>query len=125
MNGFILSVFNVGANFIDGGLSSVVLLVAFLSAVITEFAAGLWDYRIENTSGGLVCITYGVFSMSFAAGEWRELEVFTKAWIFGCDSVEHMNGSGTINPMHERETTSIKFLFHSLSDDGRWFCLEK
>jgi succinate-acetate transporter protein len=64
---FMLSVFNAGSNLIDPKLESVVLPVALFYGGIAQFAAGMWELRIDNTFGATAFTSYGAFWMSFAA----------------------------------------------------------
>jgi succinate-acetate transporter protein len=64
---FMLSVFNAGSNLIDPKLESVVLPVALFYGGIAQFAAGMWEFRINNTFGATAFTSYGAFWMSFAA----------------------------------------------------------
>jgi len=63
---FMLSVFNAGSNLIDKSLEGVVLPVALFYGGIAQFAAGMWEFRINNTFGGTAFTSYGAFWMSFA-----------------------------------------------------------
>ncbi|CAF1244244.1 unnamed protein product [Rotaria magnacalcarata] len=63
---FMLSVFNAGSNLIDAGLEEVVLPVALFYGGLAQFAAGMWEYRVNNTFGATAFATYGGFWMSFA-----------------------------------------------------------
>ena len=64
---FMLSVFNAGSNLIDPKLEGVVLPVALFYGGIAQFAAGMWEFRINNTFGATAFTSYGAFWMSFAA----------------------------------------------------------
>jgi succinate-acetate transporter protein len=64
---FMLSVFNAGSNLIDPRLEGVVLPVALFYGGIAQFAAGMWEFRINNTFGATAFTSYGGFWMSFAA----------------------------------------------------------
>ena len=64
---FMLSVFNAGSNLIDKQLEEVVLPVALFYGGFAQFAAGMWEFRINNTFGGTAFTSYGAFWMSFAA----------------------------------------------------------
>ncbi|CAF1104816.1 unnamed protein product [Rotaria sp. Silwood1] len=64
---FMLSVFNAGSNLIDPHLEAVVLPVALFYGGAAQFAAGMWEYRVNNTFGGTTFTSYGAFWMSFAA----------------------------------------------------------
>lgn len=63
---FMLSVFNAGSNLIDLKLEGVVLPVALFYGGIAQFAAGMWEFRINNTFGATAFTSYGAFWMSFA-----------------------------------------------------------
>lgn len=63
---FMLSVFNAGSNLIDSRLESVVLPVALFYGGIAQFAAGMWEYQVNNTFGATTFASYGGFWMSFA-----------------------------------------------------------
>ena len=63
---FMLSVFNAGSNLIDSRLEGVVLPVALFYGGIAQFAAGMWEFRINNTFGATAFTSYGAFWMSFA-----------------------------------------------------------
>jgi succinate-acetate transporter protein len=63
---FMLSVFNAGSNLIDPHLESVVLPCALFYGGITQFAAGMWEFRANNSFGGTAFTSYGAFWMSFA-----------------------------------------------------------
>jgi succinate-acetate transporter protein len=63
---FMLSVFNAGSNLIDKELEEVVLPVALFYGGIAQFAAGMWEFQINNTFGGTAFTSYGGFWMSFA-----------------------------------------------------------
>ncbi|CAF2743899.1 unnamed protein product [Rotaria sp. Silwood2] len=63
---FMLSVFNAGSNLIDPHLESVVLPVALFYGGAAQFAAGMWEYRVNNTFGATTFTSYGAFWMSFA-----------------------------------------------------------
>jgi succinate-acetate transporter protein len=64
---FMLSVFNANSNLIDSRVEAVVLPVALFYGGIAQFAAGMWEYRINNTFGATAFTSYGCFWMSFAA----------------------------------------------------------
>ncbi|CAF2588494.1 unnamed protein product [Rotaria sp. Silwood2] len=64
---FMLSVFNAGSNLIDSRVEAVVLPVALFYGGIAQFAAGMWEYRVNNTFGATAFTSYGSFWMSFAA----------------------------------------------------------
>ena len=64
---FMLSVFNAGSNLIDSRLEGVVLPVALFYGGAAQFAAGMWEFRINNTFGATAFTSYGCFWMSFAA----------------------------------------------------------
>ena len=64
---FMLSVFNAGSNLIDIKLEPVVLPVALFYGGAAQFAAGMWEFRINNTFGATAFTSYGCFWMSFAA----------------------------------------------------------
>lgn len=63
---FMLSVFNAGSNLIDKELEGVVLPVALFYGGLAQFAAGMWEFRINNTFGATAFTSYGSFWMSFA-----------------------------------------------------------
>jgi len=63
---FMLSVFNAGSNLIDPHLQGVVLPVALFYGGIAQFAAGMWEFRVNNTFGATAFTSYGAFWMSFA-----------------------------------------------------------
>jgi succinate-acetate transporter protein len=63
---FMLSVFNAGSNLIDPHLEGVVLPVALFYGGLAQFAAGMWEFRINNTFGATAFTSYGAFWMSFA-----------------------------------------------------------
>ena len=63
---FILSVFNTGA-FTDPVFEGLVLPVALFYGGIAQFAAGMWEFRTNNTFGATAFTSYGAFWMSFAA----------------------------------------------------------
>lgn len=63
---FMLSVFNAGSNLIDPHVEAVVLPVALFYGGIGQFAAGMWEFRINNTFGATAFTSYGCFWMSFA-----------------------------------------------------------
>jgi succinate-acetate transporter protein len=63
---FMLSVFNAGSNLIDSELEGVVLPVALFYGGAAQFAAGMWEFRTENTFGATAFTSYGAFWMSFA-----------------------------------------------------------
>jgi succinate-acetate transporter protein len=63
---FMLSVFNAGSNLIDSELEGVVLPVALFYGGVAQFAAGMWEFRTENTFGATAFTSYGAFWMSFA-----------------------------------------------------------
>jgi succinate-acetate transporter protein len=63
---FMLSVFNAGSNLIDPQLEGVILPVALFYGGIAQFAAGMWEFRINNTFGATAFTSYGAFWMSFA-----------------------------------------------------------
>lgn len=63
---FMLSVFNAGSNLIDSRVEAVVLPVALFYGGIGQFAAGMWEFRINNTFGATAFTSYGCFWMSFA-----------------------------------------------------------
>ena len=63
---FMLSVFNAGSNLIDPKLEGVVLPVALFYGGAAQFAAGMWEFRINNTFGATAFTSYGAFWMSFA-----------------------------------------------------------
>ncbi|UJR38538.1 hypothetical protein I4U23_031205 [Adineta vaga] len=64
---FMLSVFNAGSNLIDSKLEGVVLPVALFYGGLAQFAAGMWEFSINNTFGATAFTSYGGFWMSFAA----------------------------------------------------------
>ncbi|CAF1651661.1 unnamed protein product [Adineta ricciae] len=61
-----LSVFNAGSNLIDPKLEAVILPVALFYGGAAQFAAGMWEFRINNTFGATAFTSYGAFWMSFA-----------------------------------------------------------
>ena len=63
---FMLSVFNAGSNLIDSQLEGVVLPVALFYGGAAQFAAGMWEFRTDNTFGATAFTSYGAFWMSFA-----------------------------------------------------------
>ena len=63
---FMLSVFNAGSNLIDSRLLGVVVPVALFYGGIAQFAAGMWEFRTNNTFGATAFASYGAFWMSFA-----------------------------------------------------------
>ena len=63
---FMLSVFNAGSNLIDPTLEGVVLPVAAFYGGLAQFAAGMWEFKINNTFGATAFTSYGAFWMSFA-----------------------------------------------------------
>ena len=63
---FMLSVFNAGPYLIDSRLVGVVLPVALFYGGIAQFAAGMWEFRSNNTFGATAFTSYGAFWMSFA-----------------------------------------------------------
>ncbi|CAF3146530.1 unnamed protein product, partial [Rotaria sp. Silwood2] len=58
---FMLSVFNAGSNLIDSRVEAVVLPVALFYGGIAQFAAGMWEYRVNNTFGATAFTSYGSF----------------------------------------------------------------
>ncbi|CAF1236716.1 unnamed protein product [Adineta ricciae] len=62
---FILSVFNAGSNLIDPQISAVFLPVALFYGGIAQFAAGMWEFQVNNTFGATVFSSYGAFWLSF------------------------------------------------------------
>ena len=52
----------------NGG--GVVLPLALFYGGIAQFAAGMWEYKAQNTFGATAFATYGAFWMSFAAFQW-------------------------------------------------------
>jgi succinate-acetate transporter protein len=64
---FMISVFNAGSNLIDQDLEGVVLPVALFYGGIAQFAAGMWEFRTNNTFGATAFTSYGAFWMSNAA----------------------------------------------------------
>jgi len=62
---FTLSVFNTGV-IVDPLLEGVVLPLALFYGGITQFIAGLFEYKIPNTFGATAFCSYGAFWMSFA-----------------------------------------------------------
>jgi succinate-acetate transporter protein len=63
---FMFSVFNAGSYLIDPNLLPVVIPVALFYGGIAQFAAGMWEYRVNNTFGATTFVSYGAFWMSFA-----------------------------------------------------------
>lgn len=62
---FVLSVFNAG--WLDAKLMPVVLPLAFFYGGIVQVAAGMWEFRRNNTFAATVFSSYGAFWISFAA----------------------------------------------------------
>lgn len=67
MTTFVLSIFNTGAFYGDTKLEGVVLPLALFYGGISQFAAGMWEYRVSNTFGATAFTSYGAFWLSFAA----------------------------------------------------------
>ncbi|MDQ6784576.1 MAG: acetate uptake transporter [Actinomycetota bacterium] len=66
MTTFVLSVFN--ANIIhDPKLEAVVLPLALFYGGLSQFAAGMWEFRNRNTFGALAFTSFGAFWLAFAA----------------------------------------------------------
>mgnify|MGYP002385271712 CR=1 FL=1 len=63
---FMLSVFNAGSNLIDASLEGVVIPVALFYGGLAQFAAGMWEFQINNTFGATAFTSYEAFWMSFA-----------------------------------------------------------
>ena len=63
---FMLSVFNAGSNLIDSQLLAVFVPVAIFYGGVAQFAAGMWEFRINNTFGATVFSSYGMFWIAFA-----------------------------------------------------------
>lgn len=63
---FVLSVFN--ANIITNTkLEAVVLPLALFYGGLSQFLAGMWEFRNRNTFGALAFTSFGAFWLSFAA----------------------------------------------------------
>ncbi|KAI8998014.1 GPR1/FUN34/yaaH family-domain-containing protein, partial [Gaertneriomyces semiglobifer] len=62
---FVLSAFNAGV-FIDAKLEPVVLPLALFYGGLAQFAAGMWEFKTNNTFGATAFSSYGAFWMSFA-----------------------------------------------------------
>jgi succinate-acetate transporter protein len=65
MTTFVLSCFN--ANLLSASLITVVLPLALFYGGISQFAAGMWEFRKGNTFGALAFTSYGAFWLSYAA----------------------------------------------------------
>jgi hypothetical protein len=66
MTTFVLSVFN--ANIIkDAKLEAVVLPLALFYGGLSQFLAGMWEFKNRNTFGALAFSSFGAFWLSFAA----------------------------------------------------------
>lgn len=61
------SVFNAGSNLIDSRLIPVVYPAVVFYGGIVQFAAGMWELRINNTFGALVFSSFGAFWIGLAA----------------------------------------------------------
>ena len=66
MTTFVLSVFNAGL-ISDSKLQAVVLPLALFYGGLSQFMAGMWEFRRSNTFGALAFTSYGAFWLSFAA----------------------------------------------------------
>jgi succinate-acetate transporter protein len=66
---FCLSVFNTGV-FMDKHAEGVVLPLALFYGGIAQFAAGMWEFQVNNTFGATAFTSYGAFWMSFAGYVW-------------------------------------------------------
>lgn len=64
-----LSVFNAGV-FIDKSVEPVVLPLAIAFGGISQFIAGLYEYKIPNTFGATAFCGYGAFWVSYAILAW-------------------------------------------------------
>ncbi len=62
---FVLSCFN--ANLIGAALSAVVLPLALFYGGLSQFLAGMWEFRRGNTFGATAFASYGAFWLSYAA----------------------------------------------------------
>lgn len=65
MTTFVLSCFNAGL--LSTELEPVVLPLALFYGGLSQFLAGMWEFRKANTFGALAFTSYGAFWMSFAA----------------------------------------------------------
>jgi uncharacterized protein len=61
---FVLSCFN--ANLIDANLESVVLPLALFFGGLSQFVAGMWEFRRNNTFGATAFTSFGAFWLAFA-----------------------------------------------------------
>ncbi|KAJ3046886.1 Poly [ADP-ribose] polymerase 3 [Rhizophlyctis rosea] len=75
---FTLSCFNAGV-FIEKELEGVVLPLALFYGGLAQFAAGMWEYKVENTFGATAFSSYGAFWMSFAAYVYLIVPTLTPA----------------------------------------------
>ncbi|GDY30730.1 acetate uptake transporter [Gandjariella thermophila] len=66
MTTFVLSAFNSGL-VADEKLKAVVLPLALFYGGLSQFMAGMWEFRKANTFGALAFTSYGAFWLSFAA----------------------------------------------------------
>ncbi|MEU4673063.1 acetate uptake transporter [Amycolatopsis sp. NPDC023774] len=66
MTTFVLSVFNAGL-IKNTSLEAVVLPLALFYGGLTQFLAGMWEFRKGNTFGALAFSSFAAFWMSFAA----------------------------------------------------------
>ncbi|KAJ3033858.1 hypothetical protein HDV00_005707 [Rhizophlyctis rosea] len=70
--------FNTGV-LIDASLEKVVLPLALFYGGLAQFAAGMWEYKTDNTFGATAFSSYGAFWMSFAAYVYLIAGNFTPA----------------------------------------------
>ncbi|WP_131743154.1 acetate uptake transporter [Actinomadura roseirufa] len=61
---FVLSCVNAGI--LEAGTKTVVLGLALFYGGLAQFAAGMWEFRKDNTFGALAFTSYGAFWLSFA-----------------------------------------------------------
>ncbi|MBT2208845.1 MULTISPECIES: acetate uptake transporter family protein [Actinomadura] len=61
---FVLSCVNAGI--LEVGTKSVVLGLALFYGGLAQFAAGMWEFRKDNTFGALAFTSYGAFWLAFA-----------------------------------------------------------
>jgi uncharacterized protein len=66
MTTFVLSVFNAGL-VQNAALQAVVLPLALFYGGLSQFVAGMWEFRKGNTFGALGFTSYGAFWLAFAA----------------------------------------------------------
>ncbi|KAJ3016599.1 hypothetical protein HKX48_003941 [Thoreauomyces humboldtii] len=88
MTTFVLSCFNTGV-LISSGLEGVVLPLALFYGGISQFAAGMWEYKANNTFGATAFTSYGAFWMSFAAYVYFIVPGFATA---GRSDIAHATG---------------------------------